>query len=182
MEMKVKKLLRSILFVPVIIFVLLEEVFWNIMIPVMNFVAQIKLVAQLEHWIYKQNKYVVFSMFVGVMILMLPFKFLGMWFMGNGQFLFGASVYVLAKFVGTALFVRLFKVGKEKLLDIYLFKALYNFVEWIKEKVHNVLHGWKAYQILKERVLHLKDRIRKLTIKYKSRKNFLDIVRRWRRS
>jgi hypothetical protein len=68
--------------------------------------------------------------------LVLPLKMLAFWLMATGEWMEGVGVFVFAKLgaIGTTAFV--FDAGRQKLLQIGWFRAVYDYVIWLRDRAH----------------------------------------------
>ena len=69
----------------------------------------------------------------------LPLKMLAFWLMATGAWIEGVGVFVFAKLgaIGTTAFV--FDVGRDKLLQLAWFRAVYDYVMWLRLWAHTVV-------------------------------------------
>lgn len=126
--------------------IVLEEAFWSIFEAVSGFFSRFGLIKKLERFIAARSPVVCLTLFLIPILLMLPFKFVGLWLIARGHALQGLFVFFLAKAVGTFLAAHLLALTKSKLMTIGWFAYLFNkFIAW-KDGVKNYIHATEVYQ------------------------------------
>lgn len=126
--------------------IVLEEAFWSIFEAVSGFFSRFGLIKKLENFIAARSPAVCLTLFLIPVLLMLPFKFVGLWLLAHGHTINGLFVFVLAKVVGTFLAARLLALTKNKLMTIGWFAYVFNkFIAW-KDGVKNYIHDTDAYR------------------------------------
>ena len=146
-----KSLVTFILF----IVILIEEAFWSIFEALSGVFERFKLIRKLENFVAERHPNTCLALFLIPVLLMLPFKFAGVWLMAHGHKLEGLFMFISAKATGTFLAARLFAITKNKLLSIAWFAYCFNkFSDW-KLGVKHYIHGtpsYQAYQVLRTRL------------------------------
>lgn len=128
------------------LFILIEEAFWSIFEAVSGLFERFKLVRRLEDFIEARSAALCLTLFLIPVLLMLPFKFVGLWLIAHGHALDGVLVFVMAKVTGTFLAARLLAITKPKLLTIRWFAYCFNkFIVW-KDGVKAYIHATGSYQ------------------------------------
>jgi hypothetical protein len=123
-----RRLLHPFLILLALIF-LLEAWLWSHLAPVVAWIVarlplrQIKtaVVASIE----RLPPAATFVVFVVPVLLLLPFKFLGLWMLAHGHWLDAIAVLALAKLVGLGVTAFIFDLTRPKLLQLAWFRRLY---------------------------------------------------------
>jgi hypothetical protein len=104
---------------------------WTSLARVFDWIAKLRAWAWLEARIAALPPYAALCVFVLPSILFLPVKVLAFWFIAQGQTLAGTALIIAAKFLGTAIVARLFKLTQPALMRLDWFAALYTrFKRW----------------------------------------------------
>lgn len=137
-----KYLLMFLLFVVILI----EEAFWSVFEALSGFFARFELVQKLEVFVAARRPATCLALFLIPVLLMLPFKFAGVWLIAHEHLLEGLFMFVSAKACGTFLAARLFALTKAKLLSIAWFAYCFEkFSAW-KVRVKNYVYATATYQ------------------------------------
>ncbi len=90
--------------------------------------------------------------FVVPFIVLLPLKFMEVWFFAHRNWLGAIMVLVVAKLAGLGVTAFVFEVTKDKLLQMPWFRRLYEFILWLRawahEKVEPIarrLRAWRRF-------------------------------------
>lgn len=135
-----RRVLNAPLLVVAVIAVLLDDLFRAFVVPAVRALARIGLVRRIEAGIAKLPATGILMLFLIPLAVIEPFKLYGLYLFGQGHFLSGIGMFVLAKVVGLGLAERLFAVGRDKLLSIRWFAWCHARVLRIRDHVH----GWLA--------------------------------------
>ena len=126
--------------------ILIEEAFWSVFETVSGFFERFKLVRKLEYFVAARSPATCLALFLIPILLMLPFKFVGLWLIAHGHALDGLFVFVMAKVTGTFIAARLLAITKNKLMTIRWFAYCFGkFIGW-KDGVKNYIHATALYQ------------------------------------
>ena len=126
--------------------IILEEAFWSLFEAVSGFFARFKLIRKLEDFVAARSPAICLALFLIPILMMLPFKFAGVWLIARGHALQGLFVFVLAKATGTFLAARLLAITKNKLMTIRWFAYCFDkFISW-KDGVKNYIHATASYK------------------------------------
>ncbi len=126
--------------------ILIEEAFWSVFETVSGFFERFKLIRKLEDFVAARSPAICLALFLIPILLMLPFKFVGVWLIARGHALDGLFVFLLAKATGTFLAARLLAITKSKLMTIRWFAYCFEkFISW-KDGVKNYIHATASYQ------------------------------------
>lgn len=144
------------------VIILIEEAFWSVFEALSGFFARFRLVRRLEDFVAARHPATCLALFLIPVLLMLPFKFIGVWLIAHGHTLEGLFMFVSAKATGTFLAARLFAISKSKLMSIAWFAYCFEkFSAW-KEGVKTYIHGTAAYRIYRAWRVTLNARIARI--------------------
>jgi hypothetical protein len=145
-----KQLLKRLLTPPFIILAALLmwfwEWLWEPLEQIMAKIGRLPVLRLAEAWISRAPRYLALVCFVIPGAVLLPFKILGLYFLGHGAPLLGVSTFLAAKVVGTALVARIFTLTKSQLMEIGWFARSYVVVVRFKNYVFATLHQHPLYQ------------------------------------
>ena len=128
------------------VIILIEEAFWAVFEALSGWFERFTLVRKLENFVAVRHPAVCLALFLIPVLLMLPFKFAGVWLIAHGHTLQGLFMFLSAKACGTFLAARLFAITKSKLMSIAWFAYVYvRFSAW-KEGVKAYIHATEAYR------------------------------------
>ncbi|MEQ1517581.1 MAG: hypothetical protein ABL931_13950 [Usitatibacteraceae bacterium] len=145
-----RRVLRAILTIPLALWVFLEEWVWVEMLAFMAWLGRLPPIHWAEAQIAKLPRYAALIAFVIPGAILLPFKLVAFWLIAHGHGLYGLTVFVIAKIVGTAFLARIFSLTKPALLSIGWFsKCYYAIIGW-KERLYAYVRALPAYQRVRE--------------------------------
>jgi len=148
-------LLTPLVWLAVLVF-LLEEYIWDSTARVMARLGAYRAVHAIENHISSlSSRWAVFAFLLPSCILV-PAKLIGLHAIANGHWLFGGTVFVLAKIAGMALFSRIFNLTRPALMQVHWFAKLYEFIMRYRNKIHTYLDNWAAYQQTKRKLTTLR--------------------------
>jgi len=137
-----RKLMRPILILLAIIF-LIEAWLWDKLEPIVGCVVRLiplkRMKAAVGSWVSRLPPAATLLVFAIPMILSVPFKIAGLWFLASGQFIAAASVMVTAKFITLGITAFIFDVTHEKLLQLAWFRRLYEWVLFVKARARELV-------------------------------------------
>ena len=130
-----RRLLRPFLILLALVF-LLEAWLWEHLAPVVAWmVARIPLreiKARTAAWVEGLPPAATLVVFVVPVVVLLPFKFLGLWLLARGHWLDAVGVLALAKIAGLGVTAFIFDITRPKLLQLAWFRWLYErVIAWI---------------------------------------------------
>jgi hypothetical protein len=137
-----RKVLRPVLVFLALVF-LFEAWLWDRLEPIVaRIVATIpfkRLKAVLARWIDVLPPIGTLFLLAMPAAAVLPLKFFAIWLMAKGAWGQAVGVFVFAKVaaIGTTAFV--FDVGRDKLLQLDWFRALYDYVMWLRRWAHGLV-------------------------------------------
>src|SRR5258708_23713984 len=122
-----RRLLRPLLILPAVVF-LLEAWLWTHLAPIVGWiVARIPLraiKAAVAAWIERLPPSATLVVFVVPIVVLLPFKFLGLWLLAHGHWLDALALLALAKMAGLGVTPFIFDITRPKLFQLALFRSL----------------------------------------------------------
>jgi hypothetical protein len=139
---------------------LFEDWVWNTIVALMAAVGRLKIVNRFESLLARQNPYFLLSFFLFPFLIMIPAKLYGLYLITSGKIIRGATIFVVAKGLITALVTRLFVISKPKLLQIKIFARFYQWFTEKKEWLYAEVRKLKAWQIARTWIAKLKTRLR----------------------
>ena len=149
-----RPILRTALQIVLALLILLEEWGWRPLADLLGRLARWRPWAQVETAIARLPPYAALLVFVIPTVLLLPLKFLALFLVAKGQFVFAGLLFAGAKVVATALVARLFMLTQHALMQIGWFAWAYETViPWKEALVERVRASWvwRASRIWKER-------------------------------
>lgn len=120
-----KKILRSILSLPLVLVVLFEEWGWEPLARTFAALGRPPWLAQLERSIARLPPWAALLAFGVPVLTLLPIKLLALYLFGQGHVVWGVMLLVTAKLTGTALAARLFQLTEPALMQMPWFARLY---------------------------------------------------------
>lgn len=155
-----RRLFRSLISIPLAIWIFLEEWVWDEMLAFMAWIGKLPPVHWIEMQIAKLPPYAALIAFILPGAILLPFKLAAFWLIAHGHGVYGLWVFVIAKVIGTAFLARIFSLTKPALLTIGWFSRAYLAVIRWKERVYSYVRALPAYQRIREGVHALNVAIR----------------------
>lgn len=122
------RLLRSASFPVVVlaaILLWLEDWLWDPLAQLMQRISRLPLLHRVEALIRAAPPWLALACYAIPMLVLLPFKFAGLWLFARGHFMFGGGVFLLAKIAGTAVAAHLFTLTRPSLMQLAWFARLY---------------------------------------------------------
>lgn len=150
--------LRGLLRFILAIVILFEEWGWAWFGRIMGYIGRLPVLRAIERWIANLPPYGALVMLVLPALLLLPVKVLALYLIGKGRTVYGISVILIAKVVGTALVARIFQLIHPALMRLPWFVPLYArwthykeaLLGWVRESA-----AWRAARAIKLRVRRL---------------------------
>lgn len=160
MESKPKRLLTSPFIVLAALLLWFWEWLWEPLERIMARIGQLPVLRLAEAWISRSPRYLALACFLIPGAALLPFKLLGLYFLGHGAPLLGVGTFLAAKVVGTALVARIFALTRPQLMEIGWFARTYGVLVRFKHYVFDTLHQHPVYQRTRALLLALRLRLR----------------------
>jgi hypothetical protein len=124
------------LWVILALLLLVEAWLWDHLEPivarVVNFVPWRKLKIAVARWIEDLPPYAALVVFVVPFVVVLPMKFLGLYFITTGNWFGTVATLSLAKLLGLGVTAFVFDATRDKLLQISWFRRMYDWVMWAR--------------------------------------------------
>jgi hypothetical protein len=153
------RVLRLPLLALAVLVVLVDDAFRAVVVPAVRALARLRLVQRLEAAIARLPAYGVLALFLVPLAILEPLKIYGLFLFGEGRFIAGILVFVVAKVVGLGLAERLFAIGREKLLSIGWFCACYRLVIAVRDVVHDWLEKTSFWPRVKRLAAAIRGRL-----------------------
>jgi len=133
---RLRRVLNAPLLLVAVIVVLVDDVFRVFVIPAVRALARLGLIRRIEAGVAKLPPTGILMLFLIPLAIIEPFKVYALYLFGQGRFLSGAAMFVLAKVIGLGLAERLFAIGRDKLLSIRWFAWCHARALLIRDHVH----------------------------------------------
>lgn len=153
--MPLKKLLRGLLFAPLMLVVLFEEWGWAPLARAFAALARLPWLGGLERRIARLPPWAALLAFGVPVLTLVPVKLLAVYFFGQGHMVVGLGLVVGAKLAGTALAARLFQLTEPALMQLRWFARLYTpWKIWKDRVLMRIRHSgpWRTAARLKARL------------------------------
>ena len=151
-----RRLLRSLITIPLALWIFLEEWVWDEMLAFMAWLGRLPPVHWAESQIAKLPPYAALIAFVIPGAILLPFKLAAFWLIAQGHSIYGLWVFIIAKVIGTAFLARIFALTKPALLTIGWFNRAYLAITGWKDRLYAYVRALPAYQRIREAARALK--------------------------
>lgn len=123
-----------------------EELAWDELAALIGFFSRLRWVAWLEHKIRQLPPWLAVSIFLLPAMALLPVKLLALLFIEQGHVVFGVSVILAAKLLGTAVVAWLFKLTEPVLMQVSWFANGYRwFMAW-KHRLYERIQSTAEWQ------------------------------------
>ena len=144
---------------------LIEEAIWDWTAAFMAKLGAVLVIHAIEKRIAAlPPRWALFTFLLPSLILV-PAKLIGLHAIAKGHWIIGSIVFILAKIAGMALFSRIFNLTRPALMQFRWFVWLYTKVMYYRNRIHDYLAHWQAYQIVKQRIHALIVKIKTLFMK-----------------
>jgi hypothetical protein len=139
---------RKLLAVPFVaiatIIILLEDWLWDDLQRLAAAIGRLPVFKQIESLIVSLPPYACLLTFAAPSLLLIPVKLAALYFISHQHATLGLLIVVGAKFVGTALVARIYKLTENKLLQIGWFARLHTrFVAIKATRIYQRAHAYK---------------------------------------
>ena len=139
---------------------LVEELLWDASAKLMARLAVLRYVNALEQRIAALPARWALLAFLLPSTILIPAKLIGLHAIASGHWLIGTATFIAAKLVGMALFSRIFNLTRPALMQLPWFVKVYEFVMRYRNRIHDYLAQWQAYQAIKTRIQFLLGRVK----------------------
>lgn len=122
------RLLRSASFPFVLVaavWLWLEDWLWEPLALLMQRIGRLPLLCHIEMLIRSAPPWLALALYGVPVLVLLPFKFAGLWLFAKGHYFSGGGVFLLAKVAGTAVAAHLFTLTQASLMCMPWFAKLY---------------------------------------------------------
>jgi len=140
-----RRVTTPVVVVPASLFLLIEDLVWDTISALVARVASWRWVARLEARLRLLHPYAALGLFLVPVLLVLPFKLLGVYLITQGHALSGIATIVGAKLVGTVVLTRLFVATRSQLMRVAWFAAFYYWLIRTRQALYEQLHGFKLW-------------------------------------
>ena len=150
-----KKIIRSLLVVPVLLVLLFEEWGWVPLARAFAALGRLPLWGRLELRISQLSPWAALLAFGVPALALIPIKLLALYMFGQGHVAIGLSLVIGAKITGTALAARLFQLTQPALMQLRWFARLYvPWKVWKDRKLAQIRASalWRSSGRLKARI------------------------------
>lgn len=118
--------------------------------PAIAYLASLRLFRRIGEAIAALPPYAVLVLLAAPFAAIEPFKFIGLYWMAEGQFVTGAATVVLAYVLSIFVCERIFHAGREKLLSIGWFARGYGFIERLRAQALAWIRATAAWRACAE--------------------------------
>ena len=135
--------------------VFFEQTLIKYLSAAMAAVARWPPIAKLEAWLVSLPPYAALCAFVTPSILILPIKFIALWFATIGQYELALATLIVGKMLGTAVLARLYRILRPRLMTIGWFARIdTSFFYWRDQAYAFVksLPAWKRVAALVQKL------------------------------
>jgi hypothetical protein len=146
MEQRLKRFLTPPFIILAALLLWFWEWLWEPLEHFMAMIGRLPVLRRVEGWISRSSRYMALACFIIPGAVLLPFKLLGLYFIGRGAAFLGIATFLAAKVVGTALVARIFALTKHQLMEIGWFARSYGAVLRFKNYVFDTLRRHPVYQ------------------------------------
>jgi hypothetical protein len=150
---------RGILGLSALILFIVEDVFWAAMKPAMAALARLPFVERVEAWIETLSPNWLLVLFIVPMAIVWPIKLIGLAIIATGRVVLGTIIFTLAEIVGAALAVRLWSIGRDRLLTIRWFAAVYYWLSAIRARVYAYALDLPGVAFARQAISDLRERL-----------------------
>ena len=160
---RIKRILRSLLLLPVALFLLFEEWGWEPLASAFAALGRLPVWQRLERLIAGLPPWAALLVFGVPVLALIPIKLLALYLIGEGQIGLGIGLVLLAKLAGTAIAARLFQLTQPALMQLAWFARSYTaFKSWKDRMLRHVRTSWpwRAGRRLKRRAASAGQRLK----------------------
>lgn len=122
------------------------EWLWDPLERLMARLGRLPLLRRIEARLTRTSPYLALACFLIPGAVLLPFKLVGLYFLGHGAPFFGIATFFAAKVLGTALVARIFALTRGQLLQIGWFARSHAWLLRFRERVFAALREHPAWR------------------------------------
>jgi hypothetical protein len=141
----------------------LEDWLWEPLARAMQFLGALPVLRQIESLIRRAPPGLALACYGVPILVLLPFKFAGLWLFAKGHYFSGGGVFIGAKIVGTAIAARIFSLTRDSLLQLAWFARLYARFIGLREYVFCRVRRTRFWHLTRLLRWRLRRAIRSLT-------------------
>jgi len=149
-----RRLLAPFIWVAAVVF-LVEEAIWDWTAALMARLGAVRAIHAIERHLASLRPRWALLAFLLPSITIIPAKFFGLLAISSGHWLLGSAIFLFAKIVGVALFSRIFNLTRPALMRLGWFARFYAWVMLYRNRLHEYLEHWQAYQRIKQRLVSM---------------------------
>jgi len=138
------------------------EWLWEPLERLMAKLGRLPVLRRLEAWLAQASPYLALACFLIPGAVLLPFKLVGLYFLGHGAPWLGIATFFAAKVVGTALVARIFALTRDQLLQIAWFARSLAWLLRFRARVFAALHEHPAWRQACAALAALRARLRRV--------------------
>lgn len=150
------------LVVVAVVVVLVDDAFRAVVVPAVRRLARLRLVQRAEAWVAGLSVPATLALFLVPLAVIEPCKVYALYLFGEGRWIAGSLMFVVAKVVGLGLAERLFAVSRDKLLSVRWFAVVYWHLVRLRDRVRDYIvrtRVWLAARAFAARVRALAGRL-----------------------
>ncbi len=136
-----RRLIRPLWIVLALLF-LLEAWLWDHLEPIVAGVVGLVPWGRLKGWIKRTIEHLppwaALGVFMVPFLVLLPLKFLEVYFIATRNWLAAGAVLLLAKLLGLGVTAFVFDATRDKLLQMAWFHRLYDWMMWARDRAHEI--------------------------------------------
>jgi hypothetical protein len=174
----VRRLVRLPLVILAALIFLFEDVLWAWLEALLARLSRLRAVAWLETRIAQLPPYPAMALFLVPLVVLMPAHLLALYFIATGHAAFALLVYLVAKFVGTAMLAWIYRLCSPALLSLGWFARLHAWILRTKTRLYAELEALPAWQAARRVVAGMRTRLRGGALRARTDA----IRRRWRRA
>lgn len=138
------------------------EWLWEPLERLMAKLGRLPVLRRLEAWLAQASPYLALACFLIPGAVLLPFKLVGLYFLGHGAPWLGIATFFAAKVVGTALVARIFALTRDQLLQIAWFARSLAWLLRFRARVFAALNEHPAWRQACAALAALRARLRRV--------------------
>lgn len=145
-----------------VIFMLAEEVVWDMLVAVGEWVGNLAFMRELEARIRSLPPYAAGFALITPAAFFFPVKLLAVYAMATGHIGLGLAVLLLAKVLGTALVARIYTLCQPALMTMGWFVWGRGLILAAKDWAHRKFETWPLYRWMRRQFFRLKTMVKRI--------------------
>jgi hypothetical protein len=126
----------------------MEDWLWEPLSRLMQYVGALPVLRQIETLIRRAPPWLALACFGVPIVVLLPFKFAGVWLFAKGHYLTGGSMFLGAKIAGTAVAARIYTLTRDSLMTLEWFANLHARFIKLREYVFCRVRRTRAWRLI----------------------------------